>query len=213
MKTRLLDQLSTSRPLARLQEELENEDSGDDESGQNQDGEANAATETGMKSVTEKEKVEEQEEKPTIRERDESRKERSRSPSKHRKPLLNPHDYELVRVAKVSNFFSSNYGEREQKELKRYSLTGMTTPQILQEIHNRFYKAFDALEGWDPKKALPMSCDVEVRPFMPFIWCWECCDKSLWRPQFIIPEMKAEVLDGCSLVFSGMIPREADPST
>lgn len=105
MKTRLLDQLSTSRPLARLQEELENEDSGDDESGQNQDGEANAAAETAMESVTEKEKEAEQEEKPTTRERDESRKERSRSPSKHRKPLLNPHDYELVRVAKVSNFF------------------------------------------------------------------------------------------------------------
>lgn len=107
MKTRLLDQLSTSRPLARLQEELENEDSGDDESGQNQDGEANAAAETGMKTVMEKEKEEKQEEKPTTRERDESRKERSRSPSKHRKPLLNPHDYELVRVAKVSNFFHS----------------------------------------------------------------------------------------------------------
>lgn len=40
----------------------------------------------------------------------------------------------------------------------------MTTRQILQEIHSRFYKAFDALDGWNPKKALPMSCDVEVRP-------------------------------------------------
>lgn len=181
MKTRLLDQLSTSRPLARLQEELENEDSGDVESGQNQDGEANAAAETGMKTVTEKEKEEEQEEKPMTRERDESRKERSRSPSKHRKPLLNPHDYELVRVAKVSNFSSSSYAERERKNCEIF-MTGMTTPQILQEIHSRFYKAFDALEGWNPKKALPMSCDVEVRPFMPFIWCWEYCDKNLWRP-------------------------------
>lgn len=39
--------------------------------------------------------------------------------------------------------------------------------------------------------------------------------KRLMEPptQFIIPEMKAEVLDGCNLVFSGMIPREANPST
>lgn len=166
MQAKLLDQLSTSRPLARLQEELEKEDSEDDESGEGQGGEAAVAAEaeTGMKKVTgkEEEKEKEHEEKAVASVRDDSRKERSKSPNKHRKPLLNPNDYELVRVA-----------------------------NILQEIHSRFYKAFDAIDGWDPKKALPMSCDVE----------------------FIIPEMKAEVLDGCNLVFSGMIPREANPST
>lgn len=42
-----------------------------------------------------------------------------------------------------------------------------------------------------------------------------CAIKRLMElpSQFIIPEMKAEVLDGCSLVFSGMIPRESNPST
>ncbi|AFR96852.2 RNA polymerase II subunit A domain phosphatase [Cryptococcus neoformans C23] len=160
MKAKLLDQLSTSRPLARLQEELEKEDSEDDESGEGQDDVAKAE----MKKTAGKEEEKEKgyEEKAVTRVGDDSRKERSKSPNKHRKPLLNPNDYELVRVA-----------------------------NILQEIHSRFYKAFDALDGWNPKKALPMSCDVE----------------------FIIPEMKAEVLDGCSLVFSGMIPRESNPST
>lgn len=46
MKAKLLDQLSTSRPLARLQEELEKEDSEDDESGEGQDDVAKAEMET-----------------------------------------------------------------------------------------------------------------------------------------------------------------------
>lgn len=103
MKAKLLDQLSTSRPLARLQEELEKEDSEDDESGEGQD--AVAEAEIGMKKTAGKEEEKEKgyEEKAVTRVGDDSRKERSKSPKKHRKPLLNPNDYELVRVANVSN--------------------------------------------------------------------------------------------------------------
>lgn len=101
MKAKLLDQLSTSRPLARLQEELEKEDSEDDESGEGQDDVAEAE----MKKTAGKEEEKEKgyEEKAVTRVGDDSRKERSKSPNKHRKPLLNPNDYELVRVANVSN--------------------------------------------------------------------------------------------------------------
>ncbi|ODO10328.1 hypothetical protein I350_02557 [Cryptococcus amylolentus CBS 6273] len=132
MKAKLMDQVSSERPLAKLQEELEH--AGEGVGGEKVVKELSASTEL---------------------------KERSTSPSKIPKPLLNPHDYELIRVA-----------------------------DILTEIHGRFYSGFDAIENWKPTNALPMNCDVE----------------------FIIPEIKAEVLEGCNLVFSGMIPREVNPA-
>ncbi|ODN82478.1 RNA polymerase II subunit A domain phosphatase [Cryptococcus wingfieldii CBS 7118] len=136
MKAKLMDEVSSERPLAKLQEELEH--AGEGEGGEK------GVKESSTRLVT-----------------SEEFKERSSSPSKVPKPLLNPHDYELIRVA-----------------------------EILTEIHGRFYSGFDAIENWKPTNTLPMNCDVE----------------------FIIPEIKAEVLEGCTLVFSGMIPREVNPA-
>ncbi|WVQ84864.1 hypothetical protein IAT38_007027 [Cryptococcus sp. DSM 104549] len=146
LKTKLLDEVSTARPLAKLQEELENkEDAGE------QQAEAISEAETKENAA-----------KPASAGPGSSAAVVSESPSRHRKPLLNPNDFELHRVA-----------------------------DILGEIHRRFYNAYDGIVGWDRSKALPMNCDVE----------------------FIIPELKGEVLEGCNIVFSGLIPRDADPTT
>ncbi|WVQ72959.1 hypothetical protein IAR50_002521 [Cryptococcus sp. DSM 104548] len=138
MKAKLMDEVSSERPLAKLQEELEKEGEGQD-----------VGTGGGVKKSS------------TPLEGPGESKDRRSSPAKLSKPLLNPHDYELIRVA-----------------------------DILTEIHSRFYSGFDAIEDWKPTNTLPMNCDVE----------------------YIIPEIKAEVLEGCNLVFSGMIPREVNPA-
>ncbi|OCF39097.1 hypothetical protein I317_07121 [Kwoniella heveanensis CBS 569] len=141
LKTKMLDEVSESRPLAKMQEALE--------------GDADQTKGIALSDNKKNGNGEAQEEPaktPTPPD----------SPPRSRKPLLNPHDYELLRVA-----------------------------EILQEVHRRFYDAYDDLEGWDPKTSLPMSCDVE----------------------FIIPELKAKVLEGCDLVFSGLIPQAVDPTT
>ncbi|WVO12433.1 hypothetical protein L204_100032 [Cryptococcus depauperatus] len=133
LKTKLLDQVSESRPLAKLQEKLEKEN---------------------LVELEAKENLQNEEERIMNN--------TQASPAKTRKPLLNANDYELLRIA-----------------------------EILSEVHQRFYSAFDAIQDWNDSKKLPMSCDVE----------------------FIIPEIKSEVLEGCNIVFSGMIPREVEPST
>nr|XP_019010141.1 uncharacterized protein I206_04609 [Kwoniella pini CBS 10737]OCF48922.1 hypothetical protein I206_04609 [Kwoniella pini CBS 10737] len=144
MKAKLLDDLSESRPLAKMQEEIE-------------------LNETDVKS---QETLTEQE--PKSRPDEPERMvvppavAQPSTPPRPRKPLLNPNDYELLRIS-----------------------------DILQEIHHRFYRAFDSLEEWDTKSPLPMSCDVE----------------------FIIPELKSKVLEGCNLVFSGLIPQAVNPET
>ncbi|WVF73129.1 hypothetical protein IAT40_007948 [Kwoniella sp. CBS 6097] len=140
LKAKLLDEVSESRPLAKMQEALEVD------ADQVSEVSTPRAKENGQDGKVQPAKS------PTPPD----------SPPRPRKPLLNPHDYELLRVA-----------------------------EILQEVHRRFYSAYDDLEGWDPKTSLPMSCDVE----------------------FIIPELKARVLDGCDLVFSGLIPQAVNPTT
>ncbi|WWC91528.1 uncharacterized protein L201_006474 [Kwoniella dendrophila CBS 6074] len=163
LKAKLLDDLSESRPLAKMQEELEQDlplevkssdvvDDGHEEPKQD-------ASDQEPKAVSTTDSVEET--------KDEGRPAVSQlpippSPYKPRKPLLNPNDYELLRVS-----------------------------DILTEIHDRFYRAYDSLDSWDSKTALPMSCDVE----------------------FIIPELKSKVLEGCNLVFSGLIPQAVNPET
>ncbi|WVR07840.1 hypothetical protein IAU60_004883 [Kwoniella sp. DSM 27419] len=154
LKTKLLDELSESRPLAKMQQELEGGGevaTGEEESGVDRDPLELGDTLTAklqQASSLDGDRVAERSTTPP------------QSPPKARKPLLNPNDYELDRVQ-----------------------------GILREVHERFYSAFDELDSWDPKTSLPMSCDVE----------------------FIIPELKARVLDGCQLVFSGLIPQMVPP--
>nr|XP_018260686.1 uncharacterized protein I303_06401 [Kwoniella dejecticola CBS 10117]OBR82844.1 hypothetical protein I303_06401 [Kwoniella dejecticola CBS 10117] len=137
MKAKLLDDLSESRPLAKMQEELEQVEGDGRE-------------------------VRVQNDSPTVANTTAPVPSTPSTPPRPRKPLLNPNDYELLRVS-----------------------------DILREIHHRFYRAFDSLDDWDTGSSLPMSCDVE----------------------FIIPELKSRVLDGCNLVFSGLIPQAANPET
>ncbi|WVR00306.1 hypothetical protein IAU59_007449 [Kwoniella sp. CBS 9459] len=147
LKAKLLDEVSESRPLAKLQEALE-------ESSEQTDLKEDQADEVS-KSATAEENGDRGKETVKIPSPPDS-------PPRSRKPVLNPHDYELLRVS-----------------------------EILEEVHRRFYAAYDDLEDWDPKTSLPMSCDVE----------------------FIIPELKAKVLEGCDLIFSGLIPQAVDPTT
>ncbi|WWD03440.1 hypothetical protein V865_001492 [Kwoniella europaea PYCC6329] len=164
LKAKLLDDLSESRPLAKMQEKLEHDIQPDGEVdkadilpiGVKLGTDELEGTSTGQTSpvgeVKQMEDVTEPAPSPTI----------PSTPPRPRKPLLNPNDYELLRVS-----------------------------DILTEIHHRFYRAFDSLESWDPSTSLPMSCDVE----------------------FIIPELKSKVLEGCNLVFSGLIPQAVNPET
>ncbi|KAK8853067.1 hypothetical protein IAR55_003768 [Kwoniella newhampshirensis] len=154
LKAKMLDEVSEARPLAKLQEKLEQEEMTDTSE--------NPPTSPIMPS----EKIETPEQSISSPIVDDEATlpspAQSESPVRPRKPLLNPHDFELSRVS-----------------------------DILGEIHSRFYDAYDGLSNWDSKTALPMSCDVE----------------------FIIPELKAQVLEGCNLVFSGVIPQSVDPVT
>ncbi|WWD19477.1 hypothetical protein CI109_103937 [Kwoniella shandongensis] len=157
LKAKMLDEVSEARPLAKLQEELEKEEEMDEP---NSVKDAPSTTTGGDESS----KATNDAEASTPKSKDKLTAPSAQpdSPVKPRKPLLNPNDYELLRVS-----------------------------DILGEIHRRFYDAYDDLSDWDSKTKLPMSCDVE----------------------FIIPELKGQVLEGCNLVFSGVIPQSVDPVT
>ncbi|WWC71830.1 uncharacterized protein I206_105789 [Kwoniella pini CBS 10737] len=163
MKAKLLDDLSESRPLAKMQEEIEL-----NESKTNVLNSYVAKVSNGTISADVKSQETLTEQEPKSRPDEPERMvvppavAQPSTPPRPRKPLLNPNDYELLRIS-----------------------------DILQEIHHRFYRAFDSLEEWDTKSPLPMSCDVE----------------------FIIPELKSKVLEGCNLVFSGLIPQAVNPET
>nr|XP_019044358.1 hypothetical protein I302_07642 [Kwoniella bestiolae CBS 10118]OCF23288.1 hypothetical protein I302_07642 [Kwoniella bestiolae CBS 10118] len=161
LKAKLLDDLSESRPLAKMQEELEHDQPpGIEEKTEREVNKSDNAGNDQSATSAKQNQAERRDDKtiipPTPTPASPS------TPPKARKPLLNPEDYELLRVS-----------------------------AILTDVHRRFYRAFDSLENWDPKTSLPMSCDVE----------------------FIIPEMKSTVLEGCNLVFSGLIPQAVNPET
>ncbi|ORX40742.1 hypothetical protein BD324DRAFT_611918 [Kockovaella imperatae] len=59
--------------------------------------------------------------------------------------------------------------------------------KILAQIHSTFYRAY----AQRVKDTIPMGCDVEV----------------------IIPDIKSRVLEGCTLVFSGVIPKHQAAET
>ncbi|WRT70407.1 uncharacterized protein IL334_007405 [Kwoniella shivajii] len=157
LKAKLLDDLSESRPLAKMQEQLEHDTDLTDGSKGSAKEENGSTDETIKETSTELNYAMREENGPQSHV---SIPTQSTTPPKQRKPILNPNDYELIRVS-----------------------------NILREVHNRFYRAYDSLEDWSPEKSLPMSCDVE----------------------FIIPELKSKVLEGCNLVFSGLIPQSVNP--
>ena len=88
--------------------------------------------------------------------------------------------------------------------LGRFTSAGYTAEhQILTRISSDFYSAYDSHLPMDKGK-LPMDCDVEVS--LP--WGAHGADVQL-----IIPEIQARVFADCSFVFSGVIPRQQDPTT
>ncbi|ORY28173.1 hypothetical protein BCR39DRAFT_535875 [Naematelia encephala] len=116
-QSKLLDEVSESRPLAKMQEQLEQEEA------------SGAADSTDIQADVEN--VD-----PTPISEHDGKTEPTTppgSPHRARKPLLNPHDHELERVA-----------------------------NILSTVHVNFYSAYDHRQNRGYTAKLPLRCDVEM---------------------------------------------------
>ncbi|CAK9780438.1 hypothetical protein CC85DRAFT_311092 [Cutaneotrichosporon oleaginosum] len=155
LQSKLLDEMTEARPLAKL--ERENEEKDDECTDEVKAGDETAQNNEVLPS--------EEEGKNATQSPDNEQDKGQQGPHvlhlrhpHHRKALLNPNDYELDRVG-----------------------------GILRTIHAQYYDAYDRRNP--SSDSLPMQCDVPL----------------------IIQELKDQVLQGCVIGFTGVIPIHAPP--